>query len=242
MRKISLLLITLIFYTGAFADTDSGADLVNAAIKRVMPNVTPDSVKLAPIPGLYEVIIGAKVLYISTDGKYLIEGDMFDLVKMKNVTETKRNVGRLKAVNDIDEDTMIIFKPEKVKHVVTVFTDIDCGYCRKLHREINTYLDEGIEIRYLAYPRSGVNTPSYFKAVGVWCADDRKQALTDAKNGGKVLKTSADCKHPVKEHMAVADVVGVSGTPTLVFSDGHVIPGYLPAEKLIKFLDSEVNK
>jgi thiol:disulfide interchange protein DsbC len=239
MRKISLLLFTLIFYSSVFASSDDGSDAVRAAVKRIMPNVSPDSVTPAPVPGLYEVIIGAKVLYISKDGKYLIEGDVFDLVKMKNLTETKRTRGRLKAVSNIEEDTMIVFSPEKVKHSITVFTDIDCGYCRKMHREMDDYMAEGIEIRYLAYPRSGINTPSYFKATGVWCADDRKQALTDAKNGGKVIKTKTGCKHPVKDHMAVAEVVGVTGTPTLVFEDGQVIPGYLPAKRLIKFLDSK---
>jgi len=132
MRKMSLLLFTLIFCSSAFASTDDGGDAVKAAIKRIMPNVSPDSVTPAPVPGLYEVIIGAKVLYISKDGKFLIEGDMFDLLKMKNLTETKRTTGRLKAVSDIDEDTMIIFSPEKAKHQITVFTDIDCGYCRKM--------------------------------------------------------------------------------------------------------------
>jgi thiol:disulfide interchange protein DsbC len=238
MRKLSLLLFTLVFYSSVFASTDDGSDAVKAALKRIMPNASIDSVIPGPVPGLYEVIIGAKVLYISKDGKFLIEGDIFDLAKMKNLTETKRTKGRLKAVNNIEEDTMIIFAPKKVKHTITVFTDIDCGYCRKMPREMDDYM----AIRYLAYPRSGVNTPSYFKATGVWCADDRKQAMTDAKNGGKVIKTKSGCKHPVKEHMAIADVVGVTGTPTLVFEDGQVIPGYLPAKRLIKFLDSKGKK
>jgi len=247
MRKIGLLLFLsfLLFQTSVLAETDESGvtEAVKAAIKRILPSTTPDSVTLSPVSGLYEVVLGAKVLYISGDGNYLLEGDLFDLKKMKNLTESKRTVGRLKAVNGIDENTMIVFKPEKVKHIVTVFTDIDCGYCRKMHREMNAYMDEGIEIRYLAYPRSGVGTPSFYKAVGVWCADDKKQAMTDAKNGGKVPEVKeGTCKDPVKDHMAVAEVVGVSGTPTLVFEDGQVVPGYLPAKKLSAFFESRKNK
>lgn len=239
MRKFSILVSLLfMFQTMSFAADGDGDALVKAAIKRIMPTATPDSIILSPVTGLYEVIIGAKVLYLSADGRFLIEGDMFDLLSMKNVTESKRTTGRLKAVQAIAEDSMIVFRPEKVNHVVKVFTDIDCGYCRKLHREMDKYMAEGIEIRYMAYPRSGKNTPSYFKAVGVWCADDKKKAMTEAKNGGKVPE-SKSCKHPVDEHMAVADVVGVTGTPTLVFEDGRVIPGYLPAKRLVGFLDSK---
>ena len=238
MKKSGLFIaLLMLFQTSVFAASDDQEmTAVKASIKRIMPSASPDSVMASPVPGLYEIIIGAKVLYMSKDGKFLIEGDVFELTGMKNLTEGKRTVGRMKAVSAIDESTMITFTPEKeVKHTIKVFTDIDCGYCRKLHREMDAYLAEGIEIKYLAYPRSGKNTPSYHKAVGVWCADDKKAAMTKAKNGGKVA-TKEKCDNPVDEHMAVAEVVGVTGTPTLVFSDGRVIPGYLPAKRLSAFL------
>ena len=231
----------MLFQTSVFAASDDQAmTAVKASLKRIMPSTTPDSISASPVAGLYEVIIGAKVLYISDNGKFLIEGDVFDLGGMKNLTEGKRTTGRLKAINGLSDDSMIVFTPEKkVKHTIKVFTDIDCGYCRKLHREMDDYLAEGIEIKYMAYPRSGKNTPSYYKAVGVWCADDKKKAMTDAKNGGKVA-TKEKCDNPIDEHMAVAEVVGVTGTPTLVFSDGRVIPGYLPAKRLSAFLNRPV--
>jgi len=243
MKKTSLtLFLCFLFQTNLFAGTvDSDVtDAVKAVVKKILPTTTPDSITASPVSGLYEVIVGAKVLYISADGKFLLEGDLFDLKNMKNLTESKRTIGRLKAVNGIDEKSMIIFSPEKVKYRLTVFTDIDCGYCRKMHREMDAYMEEGIEIRYLAYPRSGVNTKSYYKAVNVWCSEDKKDALTKAKNGEKLPK--GKCDNPVKSHMAVADVVGVTGTPTLVFDDGNVVPGYLPAKRLAAFFESRKKK
>lgn len=244
MIKIGFLLfLVFLFQTSVFAEasaegskSDVNDTAVKAVIKRILPSKTPDSITLSPVSGLYEVVVDAKVLYVSSDGNFLLEGDLFDLKTMKNLTESKRTVGRLKAINGIEESSMIVFKPEKVKNTITVFTDIDCGYCRKMHREMSDYMDEGIEVRYLAYPRSGVGTPSYDKAVGVWCADDKNKAMTDAKNGSKVPE--GKCDNPVKSHMAVADVVGVSGTPTLVFDDGQVVPGYLPAKRLSAFFES----
>jgi thiol:disulfide interchange protein DsbC len=192
----------------------------------------------SPIPGLYEVVAGAQIMYVSIDGRYLLQGDLYDLDHRENLTESTRATQRKKLIDGVDESTMIIFKPEnkKVKHKITVFTDIDCGYCRKLHREIQTYLDEGIEIRYLAFPRSGANTKSYYKAVTVWCSDDRKAAITEAKSG--TPQPRKDCKNPVLKHMDLADRFGVSGTPTIVMDNGDVVPGYVPAKRLAAMLSS----
>jgi thiol:disulfide interchange protein DsbC len=177
------------------------------------------------------------VIYVSSDGRYMLEGDLYDLKNRINLTETKRRAGRAKVINAIDEKSMIVFSPEKdkVKYTITAFTDVDCGYCRKLHKQIKQYNDLGIAVRYLAYPRSGVNTPSYYKAVSVWCSADRKEAITEAKSGAKMERK--DCDNPVKAHMAAAKEVGVTGTPTLVLQSGQVIPGYVEPKRLIKILD-----
>jgi len=129
-----------------------------------------------------------------------------------------------------------VFRPKgETKHTVTIFTDIDCGYCRKLHREVARYTKAGIAIRYLAFPRSGPNTESYFKAVTVWCSDDPRDALTRSKSGEKLARKTC-ANQPVDAHMAVAEKVGVSGTPTIVLADGSVIPGYVPADRLAAIL------
>ncbi|HHH48294.1 MAG TPA: DsbC family protein [Gammaproteobacteria bacterium] len=212
---------------------------VRAALKAAVPQADPDSLTAAPFPGMYEAVYGSQVLYVSADGRYLLEGDLFDLQTRVNLSENKRQAGRARVVNDIDPKTMIAFEAENPKYTVTVFTDIDCGYCRKLHREMADYNKLGITIRYLAFPRSGVNTESYNKAVSVWCAADRKAAMTAAKAGETPPKR--DCDNPVQAHMAAARAVGVTGTPTLVLEGGRVVPGYVEPQRLLQILEQAQN-
>jgi thiol:disulfide interchange protein DsbC len=208
---------------------------ITAALLRIMPSRQADSISPAAISGLYEVNFGTDIFYITADAKHLLQGDLYALDTQTNLTEAKRTAGRVTLINTIDPATMIIFKPANPRYVVTIFTDIDCGYCRKLHSEIDTYMANGIEIRYLAFPRSGINTRSYFKAVSAWCADDRKQALTIAKTGVEIDNKS--CENPVDQHMAIAQQLGITGTPTLILADGTMLPGYLPADRLRQYLD-----
>jgi len=212
--------------------------VLKTALARIFPGRQPDSINPAPIAGLYEVIYGADIYYLTADGKYLIQGDIYALDSQTNVTESKRAAGRARLMATVDPETMIIFKPDKTRYIVSVFTDIDCGYCRKLHSEIDSYLDRGIEIRYLAYPRTGFNTPSYFKAVTAWCSKNRQQALTVAKTGAETEYQT--CDNPVADHMAVARKLGVTGTPTLILSDGSMLPGYVPADRLKHYLDEQL--
>jgi len=222
--------------TGTTAIGGEKEDLatVKAALKAAVPQTEPDSLSASPIPGMYEAVYGTQVLYISADGRYLLEGDLFDLESRVNLSENRRQAGRAEVVNGIDPKTMIIFAAKDPKYIVSTFTDIDCGYCRKLHRQIADYNKLGITIRYLAYPRSGVNSESYYKAVSVWCAKDRKAAMTEAKSGKTPPRR--DCDNPVRAHMAAARAVGVSGTPTLVLEDGRVIPGYVEPQRLLQIL------
>jgi thiol:disulfide interchange protein DsbC len=240
MKKIAMILcMSAVLFQSAFAGDDATVDTaaVKKAIARLMPNTTLDSISSTAIPGLFEVVMGPQVLYVSKDGKFLVEGNLYDLEKQKNLTEEKRAAGRLKAIKALDPDSLIIFSPKKVKHSLTVFTDIDCGYCRKLHRDIDKYLAKGIEIRYAAFPRAGLNSPSYTKAVNVWCADDRKAAITAAKAGDTIK--SKPCDNPVKKEYEIGESIGVTGTPTLVMEDGNILPGYLPPDRLAAYLDSK---
>lgn len=207
---------------------------VKATLSRIIPDKEPDNIEAAVISGMYEISYGTDIFYLTEDGKHLIQGDIYDLESQSNLTESKRSSGRNAIINAIDPATMIIFKPAKTDHIVTVFTDIDCGYCRKLHSEMDSYLGKNIEIRYMAYPRSGTNTRSYFKAIHAWCADDRKQALTQSKAGTTIEEKT--CAHPIDQHMAAAKQLGITGTPALVFSDGTLLPGYLPAARLEQYL------
>ena len=216
----------------------AGADAnIRAQFKKLMPEETIQSINKTPVSGVYEVVMGAEVIYVSGDGRYMIQGRMLDLKSRKDLTEPRRAASRREAVDKVGEDNMVIFAPDKYDHTVTVFTDIDCGYCRKLHREIADYGAEGIRVRYVFYPRAGVKSESYKEAVSVWCSDDRKSAMTEAKSGTKLEAKS--CANPVKAHMALGESLGISGTPAIVLENGDMVPGYVPAKRLAAMLEAK---
>ena len=239
VSQIALLIIFmgLVFASPVIAGEAEDIVTIKKVLTDLMPKTEADSIKPAAFPGMYEAIYGPQVIYISGDGRYMLEGDLYDLKNQVNLTEANRRVGREKVISEMDEKSMIVFSPaaDKVKYTITAFTDIDCGYCRKMHKQIDEYNKLGIAMRYVSYPRSGVDTPSYYKAVSVWCAADRKAAMTQAKSG--VVLPKADCETPIKAHMEAAKLVGVTGTPTLVLENGRVIPGYVEPKRLIQILD-----
>jgi thiol:disulfide interchange protein DsbC len=239
MRKMltaCLLVPALAISNGVLADPGKH-DAIEKSIKRALPNVVPDQINPTPIDGISEVLVGPSVLYITNDGKYLFQGSLIDMATRTNLSEERRKDVRIAAINDFGEDRMIIFPAEKPRHTITVFTDIDCGYCRKLHNEIDKYNDKGITVRYLMFPRSGPNSPSYDKAVSVWCEKDRRQALTDAKAGKALPKAS--CENPIKEEYELGSMIGIRGTPAIILEDGEMLPGYIPADRLAKALNTK---
>ncbi|RQW79227.1 MAG: DsbC family protein [Methylococcus sp.] len=224
-----------LFSAAVHADTKA----VEEALKRALPTIKPDAITPSPIKGIYEVVVGARLFYLSEDGRYLMQGSMVDLNSREDLTEKKLSDARLKALEKLGTDKMIVFKPKIQRHVVYVFTDIDCGYCRKLHSEMDQYLKEGIEIRYLFFPRAGKDSDSYHKAVTVWCAKDRNEALTRAKNGENLARKT--CDNPVDAHMELASAMGANGTPMIVTEKGVILPGYVPAAQLTKMLEEKTN-
>jgi thiol:disulfide interchange protein DsbC len=219
----------------AWADDDT-KDEFSKIISKIIPGARVESAEPVELPQLYEVVLGSEVVYLSKDGRYLIEGDLIDLEQKKNLTEDRRADGRKKIIDAVDESTMIVFKPEKPKHTVTVFTDIDCPYCRKMHQQMEAYNELGIAIRYLAFPRAGIGSKSYDKAVAAWCARDRQAALTAAKAGEPVESDTENCDNPVDGHLALSRKLGLTGTPALIFEDGTLVPGYLPPARLLPIL------
>ena len=229
--------LSLLGLTLPVANADEAA--IRQAMTKTMPAMKIDSVTPSEIKGLYEVIVGANIFYVSEDGKYLLQGRLVDVAARKDLTEEKLAGTRKKAIEKIGQENMIVFKPKIGKYTVTVFTDIDCGYCRKLHSEIDQYLAQGITIQYLFFPRAGKDSDSYTKAVSVWCANDRNAALTDAKKGNTPpVKT---CDNPIDKHMQLAADFDVKGTPMIVTEKGNIYPGYLPAKQLLEALESENN-
>lgn len=198
--------------------------------------ITPDSVNPTPVPGLYEVVVGLQVLYLTEDGQFVIQGDIIRLPEGENLTDERRRTARLAAIEAMGEDKMIVYAPDgEVRHTITVFTDVNCPYCRRFHQEIGNYTGQGIKVRYLLYPVLGPD--SYAKAVTVWCSEDRTAALTKAKQDENIGQKT--CANPINEHFELGRRLGVRGTPNIVLESGTMIPGYKPAAELAQLLDSE---
>lgn len=223
------------------APTKENAEIqqVTSSISGLLGNKTVDSVVPSPIPGVYEVMVGARIFYVTKDGKYLLNGKLIDMEKREDLTEAKLAAVKAKMIEDIGEENMVIFAPEEYQHTVTIFTDIDCGYCRKLHAEVDQYNDLGIRVRYLMFPRAGHNSPAYRKAVSVLCASDRKDAMTRAKAGQEI--EMKDCENPVAQEYALGQELGISGTPAIFLESGDLIPGYVPAERMAAILKQVKN-
>ena len=190
------------------------------------------------VEGFYEVTVGSRVAYISRDGRYLMEGELYDLETSQNLTENTRAAARVDLLNSVEPTQMIVFAPEGrvADHTITIFTDIDCGYCRQFHREIEQVMALGVQVNYLFYPRTGPATESWSKAEKVWCAADRNTALTNAKLGGRVPDLTCT-DNPVSSHYNLGRQVGVTGTPSVYTSSGVHIGGYLPPQQLLDTLN-----
>jgi thiol:disulfide interchange protein DsbC len=240
MVKTARLLIACAALTlcAAPAFPDNSADSkIAARLAKVLPGYKIDSIRETPVTGLYEVTMGPRVVYVSGDGRYLVEGRMIDLVRRTDLTAPQEAEARKRTVDGIGEDNMIIFAPPHYRHTVTVFTDLDCPYCRKLHSQIAEYEAQGIRVRYVLFPREGVGSDSFYKSVSVWCAPDRQAAFTAATQDQPIPRKS--CPNPVRKEMKVAESLSISGTPSIVLDNGDLIPGYVPPAHLAAMLDGK---
>lgn len=206
------------------------------ALKEMAPNLPITSISESVLPGVYEVISGAQVYYLSPNGRYLVEGSIIDLQEQVNVSDQRRGTLQLALIEEVPEDQMIVFNnaDQSADRWITVFTDTDCGYCQRLHQEIDTITEADIRVRYLMFPRAGIDSHSSAELQSVWCADDQQQAMTIAKSGGTV--TPATCENPIQSHMDLARQVELRGTPLIYLDNGTKIPGYRPAEELINMI------
>ena len=230
-RWLSVLIILAVISFSSQADTAKQAEAIKAKLAESFPTHIPDSVSKSPVEGLYEAVYGTQVIYVTEDARYIIQGVIMDLEDGKrDITEVATSRARQKYMTQVNEQESISFGAEKPKHTITVFTDIDCGYCRKLHNEMDQLNDLGITVRYLAFPRGGLKSQTYTDMVSVWCADNKQEAMNNAKAGGTVA--SENCKTQVAEQYAFGKKIGVNGTPNIIMPDGSVIPGYQPAKQL----------
>jgi thiol:disulfide interchange protein DsbC len=222
---------------GAQTAAQNKNDDPRAVIVKKFGDIKLEDVRMSAVSGVYEVTRGAQISYVTADGRYAFVGDMIDIEGDTNLSENRRRAIRARMIEAVPEAEMLVFSPKDPKYVVTVFTDIDCGYCRRLHSQIAEYNKLGIGVRYLFFPRSGPNTESWEKAEAVWCASNRNDALTRAKNG-EDLKSAKCPTDIVKRDFELGMKLNVEGTPAIFLASGEVLPGYAPPNKLLRYLKS----
>lgn len=229
----------LLLLSASAASQPPGKGDVRAEIARRL-EINVEDIRPSPIDGLYEVRSGAEVGYVSTDGRFYVDGDVFDMQSRANLTEASRQQGRVALLAQVNDRDAIIFSPAgAAKYTLTVFTDVDCTYCRRLHQEMGELNRLGIRVRYLMYPRGGVGTEAWSKAEAVWCSADRKDALTRAKRGETIK--AGRCETPVAAQYALGQQLGIRGTPGIFTDQGDYLAGYLPAAQLAAYLASPAN-
>lgn len=231
------LIITGLLWLPACQAAEAAPQAVTDALARLLPSTKPDHIIPAPAAGLYEARFGTELFYVTGDGGYLIRGDIFDVEKRQNLTESKRESVRTEMLAGVPEEEQIIYRAEDKQHSVTVFTDIDCPYCVKFHRQIPQLTEAGVEVRYLAFPRAGIDSKSYHKYVNVWCAEDNAEAMTNAKTG--TPPPAKTCDNPVQKQYELGISMGVTGTPLLILDSGKKVPGYMPANRLLQVLSGQ---
>jgi thiol:disulfide interchange protein DsbC len=231
VRLLSATALLVFATTSLAADADPKLEAARAKITGMFESIDPEDVDVSPVEGWYTVQSGSVIAYISDDGRYLLQGDLIDLDTEVNLTEAVRADARRELISTLSDDETIMFSPAEVKHTVTVFTDVDCTYCRKLHNQIDDYMDLGIEVRYVLYPRNGPASRAWTTSEEVWCASDRGSALTAAKRDRKFKTTKCDTGALTRNY-TLGREVGLSGTPAIVLEDGTFIGGYLSPEAL----------
>jgi len=247
----SLLLLAISF--AALAETvvpeaekaavGNASTIIERKLSAVRPDLNFKVLSESPIPGIYEVQVeDGPLVFVTSDGSHFIDGNLYQIMPTQfvDLKEVRLIEMRQQIFSQLSTDEMIVFKPaDKTKAIINVFTDIDCGYCRKLHKEVPMLNAMGVEVRYLAYPRAGLESESYLKIATAWCAEDPNQALTDFKNG-KDSNISICDDNPVADHFKLGGSIGVNGTPATVLMDGTLLPGYRTAADFAQVLGLDI--
>ena len=220
--------------TASTQQAGQSADPRVALLKLLPAGSKLEDLRPSPIAGIYEFMQGADISYLTADGKYFLDGNLYDMGSRENLTEMQRTHARLAMISAVPESQMLIFGPKNPQYNITVFTDVDCAYCRKLHSEMAELNRLGIRVRYMFFPRTGPNTESWKKAEVVWCSANRNAALTRAKTGAQLDMTKTCDGTPVAREYALGQAIGVHGTPAIVTENGNLIAGYLPPRELVQ--------
>jgi len=228
-RTMVLVVAFVLFPVTVFADQVA----VISAIQAALPQYEIESTELHDSADMYVVVLkNGPILHVTRDGKYFVAGDLYRIENTVLVNETE--TAKLAKIEALPVSEMVVYKAENEKAHITVFTDVDCHYCRMLHQEVTKLNDAGVTVRYMAYPRAGIGSESYRKMVSIWCSADPKEWMTKGKLGSSIPENK--CVNPVADQFNLGNAIGVRGTPTIVLENGEILPGYLPAEELVKQL------
>lgn len=233
MLRLQWLGVLCGFALAGVVQADPAEQVIRQTLLSMQPDLPIEQISASPMPNLYQVQLkGGRLLYASADGEFLLQGNLFQIQngQATNLTEKVEQKAIATQINSIPMDEMVVFAGANPKTHITVFTDPDCGYCQKLHSEVAELNKLGVEVRYLAFPRQGVGSDSYKTMTSIWCADDRLEAMNQAKARRSV--PSKTCKNPVDKQYALGRAIGVQGTPSIILANGKMIPGYQPAQQL----------
>jgi len=231
MSKYTVLVISIV---ALLSINTEDIERIRAELSKIIPMAEFAEVTKSDANNVYEILFQGAYAYGYVNGDYVLIGDLYNSKELVNIGTEKTNKKIVDAVSKIPTSKMIVYGPEKPKRYITIFTDIDCGYCRQLHSELPQLTAAGIQVRYIAYPRAGLGSASYQKYVSVWCSDNPQEALTKAKAGQTIVTKS--CENPITETYQLGNGIGVQGTPMVIFDDGTISPGYLPSHELIRRL------
>ena len=231
MKKIYIILSIFLISCSASYEVDDA----EKAFTEKYPNLKIESIKKVD-SSFFEIIIKDQILYLTADLKHLLAGNIIDLKTGNNLTEARVKKHRSSVLKNILDADTIIYKPKETSHVITVFTDISCPYCKKLHNEIDKLLENNIEVRYVLFSRNGKNDVAYRDMVSIWCSTNKKELIEKAFNDD--FLSSKNCENPLDKNYQLGYELRVNGTPMIFTEDGAVIPGYLPYKRIIEILKS----
>jgi thiol:disulfide interchange protein DsbC len=233
---------SVVFLAGALLGSaatfaQSTIDEIGERVTARLPGFVISSLTETELPALYELVSDGRIYYIDESAEYLIDGNLIRLEDRINVTDSRLGSIHMGLIDGLNEKNMLVYEPEQPSNrSITVFTDISCGYCRRLHAELDTLLEEGIRVRYLMFPRAGLGSQGHKDLESVWCADNPQEAMTNAKAGGRI--EAKTCANPIEEHIALAERLGLRGTPLIYTDSGEKIPGYREASALAHMIEN----
>jgi thiol:disulfide interchange protein DsbC len=236
-RRILILLGALFSISVGASANEQTIEHIRKMLDQRLPDIDVTSVQPSQVTGVYELVSDGQIYYVSADGNYIFDGDLIDMEKRQNLTTQRKGGLHLALINELEEKDMMIYEtPDQSQRSITVFTDVSCGYCRKLHAELDELLEGGVRVRYLMFPRAGLGSQAHKDLESVWCAEQPLDAMTTAKAGGEIVPAS--CENPIESHVQLAEKVGLRGTPLIYLDNGQMIPGYRSASQLVQMIRS----